>query len=158
MFIWARSDRLQGGVEFRHEQEASAKVLIVDDSPMSIKLMQSCLRHHGCETTVMSQSLEAVKEIIHTAYDLVVLDWQMPDMNGSEALRSAQNIISYDGNWRLPWVTSRMPVLIYSGQNMDPKAWPKCQNFEIVGHIQKSIRYNDLRDATSNLLRELNLV
>ena len=135
--------------------EFAPKVLIVDDNPFSIKLIQSCLRQQGCKTNVVTKGSEAVREITRNAYDLVVLDWRMPELNGAETLVCAQDIISYDSTFRSPWVTNQIPVITYSGEDRDQMNFPKCENFELMGHISKSSTFAQLKHATFTYLRAL---
>lgn len=119
--------------------------------------MESCLRQQGCITSIATSGEEAVREITNNDYDLLVLDWQMPLMNGPETLVCAQDIISYDSTFRLPWITNQLPVLTYSGQEIEKTAIPSCENFEFVGHIRKSASYPELRKTTKDLLHDLRL-
>jgi CheY-like chemotaxis protein len=115
-------------------------------------LIESCLRQQGCDTTVVTKGSDAVREITRKDYDLVVLDWQMPDLNGAETLICAQDIISYDSSFQIPWVTNHLPVITYSGQDRDQMNLPKCNNFEIIGHIPKSFTFPQLKQATLGVL------
>ncbi|RYZ81554.1 MAG: response regulator, partial [Proteobacteria bacterium] len=63
------------------------KVLIVDDDPISVKMIESSLQQRGCETKVVDNGQEAVDQIFEHAFDLIVLDWNMPGMNGLETIK-----------------------------------------------------------------------
>jgi len=53
------------------------------------------LKSLGCTTFVVSNGFEAIHEIVsnNRVYDVVILDWNMPEMTGGEALLNAQRVI-----------------------------------------------------------------
>ena len=65
------------------------KVLVVDDSPTAQDIMKSMLTSMSLDVTVVSSGKAALKalEDRENFYDLVLLDWEMPDMDGFETAR-----------------------------------------------------------------------
>jgi CheY-like chemotaxis protein/HPt (histidine-containing phosphotransfer) domain-containing protein len=66
---------------------SSAKVLIVEDNPINREIARLQLRDVGVNPTVVSSGLEALRAMEDTGFDLVLMDCQMPDMDGYEAAR-----------------------------------------------------------------------
>jgi len=64
------------------------RVLLVDDEPVHLRLMQATLRHWGFDV-VTASSGEAACEILERdgAPALVIADWNMPGMDGFELIR-----------------------------------------------------------------------
>ncbi len=64
-----------------------AKILIVEDDSRVSDLIQDCLlsEHHSAE--VVKLGGEAVDRLRLYHYDLVILDWQLPDIEGIDVLR-----------------------------------------------------------------------
>jgi len=58
------------------------KILIVDDDPASIKLVNGILMNNGFETVSAVDGLDALVKIKNDKPDLVVLDIMMPEING----------------------------------------------------------------------------
>ncbi|WP_413580875.1 response regulator [Bdellovibrio sp. HCB288] len=58
------------------------KVLAVDDSPDNQELIQTILSHVGLDVTEVRSGEEAIKEAFHHNYDLVLMDIQMPGLDG----------------------------------------------------------------------------
>lgn len=61
-----------------------SKILIVDDQPLSIKLMEALLNQKGFVTTSANNGLDALKYLEENTPDLVMLDVMMPGMSGFE--------------------------------------------------------------------------
>jgi CheY-like chemotaxis protein len=62
------------------------KILIVDDAADNRFLMNHYLRSLGSETCVASNGLEALQKISMGHFDLIVMDLQMPVMDGYQAI------------------------------------------------------------------------
>lgn len=63
-----------------------AKILIVDDSNMSRKLMRKILQTEGHEVIEAADGLTALETYLLEKPDLVLMDLLMPDMQGTEVL------------------------------------------------------------------------
>lgn len=66
----------------------SEKVLLVDDEKDFLDAMSERMRSRGMEVTTASSAREALEIIERDTFDAIVLDFQMPEMDGMEALRS----------------------------------------------------------------------
>jgi PAS domain S-box-containing protein len=65
----------------------SKKILIVDDEPLNISLYYEMLKHSGFAILKATDGLEAIKLTEDELPDLIILDWNMPRMDGLEALK-----------------------------------------------------------------------
>jgi DNA-binding NtrC family response regulator len=65
----------------------SPSVLVVDDDPVTLKLLAKSLRLLGCDVTAAGSGAEALEHVGHGPLDLVLLDIRMPGMDGLEVLR-----------------------------------------------------------------------
>ena len=62
-------------------------ILIVEDNEKNMKLVRDILRHHGHVTLEAVTGLEGVRQALAATPDLVLMDIQLPDIDGIEALR-----------------------------------------------------------------------
>jgi signal transduction histidine kinase/CheY-like chemotaxis protein len=62
-------------------------VLVADDSPVNIEVACEALRRFGIEADVVTNGLEACAVLEAKAYDLVLMDGSMPELDGFEATR-----------------------------------------------------------------------
>ena len=63
------------------------KILIVDDHPAIRKTMVDVLTEEGFETDLAKDGSDALSKCLNQSYDFVLIDVQMPEMNGVEVLR-----------------------------------------------------------------------
>lgn len=80
------SKRDQVDVEMRFDGLPS-KVLIVDDGETNRKLVRLMLEKHGIETATAADGREGVDAILENNFDLVLMDMQMPVLDGIAATR-----------------------------------------------------------------------
>jgi twitching motility two-component system response regulator PilH len=67
---------------------AMALVLIVDDSPTELHVMQKALQRHGYQTAAAADGAEGVRLAREMNPDLIFMDVVMPGMNGYQATRT----------------------------------------------------------------------
>ncbi len=65
----------------------NGRVLVVDDDKVNRKVAMALLANLGCQTDAVSSGREAVKAVKSVPYDLVLMDCQMPEMDGFKATR-----------------------------------------------------------------------
>jgi len=67
-----------------------ARVLVVDDEPDSVELLQEFLNSKGYEVVTASNGEEALRKVKEERPHLVLLDVRMPGMNGLDVLRKVR--------------------------------------------------------------------
>lgn len=83
------------------------KVLIVDDDPAILKLLEKVMRSNGLETTTADSGLGALNLLKNHSYDMILMDVMLGDMEGFEVIR------------HLRGQGIQTPVMIVSGRNED---------------------------------------
>jgi two-component system, sensor histidine kinase and response regulator len=61
------------------------RVLVAEDDEVNAKAARMMLEHLGCSVDVATDGTEAVDHFRDRDYDLILMDWQMPMMDGIEA-------------------------------------------------------------------------
>lgn len=78
------ADRIRGGPrETRSSGDARLRVLVVDDSPAGRELLREMLQGLGAEASTAASGEEAVRRVLAEAPDLILMDLQMPGLDGA---------------------------------------------------------------------------
>jgi signal transduction histidine kinase/CheY-like chemotaxis protein len=122
----------------------SVRVLLAEDNPVNQKVALTMLKRFGIQADVVANGLEALDALVGVAYDLVLMDCQMPDMDGFEATRRIRG--RERGSRRLPVVA--MTANAMAGDR------ERCIEAGMDDYIPKPVRIPDLHHALSRWLPE----
>lgn len=112
-------------------------VLVAEDNMINQVVAVSLLAHLGCTVDVASDGREAVRRWSDGAYDLILMDCQMPDMDGYEATRAIRAAES-DG--------ARIPIVALTANAMaEDRA--ACLAAGMDDHIAKPVTEQALVNA-----------
>lgn len=92
-------------------QKARSRILVVDDEPDILNLLEYNLRRAGFEAILAKDGPEALEAARRHRPDLVLLDIMLPDMEGTEVLRRLKSADS----------TAQIPVIMLTakGEEVD---------------------------------------
>ena len=82
------------------------KILVIEDDPATLRLVDYSLRQEGYEIITASNGLEGIRKALAKSPDLVILDVMLPGMDGFE--------ICY--RLRSEPVTAKLPILMFSAK------------------------------------------
>jgi signal transduction histidine kinase/CheY-like chemotaxis protein len=117
-------------------ENMSLRVLVVDDNVVNQKVASGLLRKIGCETQVATDGRAAVELVSRQPFDLVLMDCQMPDMDGFQATRAIRR-------------TSNIPIVAMTGEvRMEERE--KCLEAGMNGHISKPVSLGSITEAVNN--------
>jgi len=71
---------------WKQETESGPRVLVVEDHPLIAELVETRLRIEGLRATKCLGGREAIERLNKEAFDLVILDIMMPDIDGYQVL------------------------------------------------------------------------
>jgi two-component system cell cycle response regulator DivK len=62
------------------------RILIVEDNPMNMELTQDLLEFYGFDVIQAEDGIKALERLSESKFDLILLDMQLPKMDGLEVL------------------------------------------------------------------------
>ncbi|NOZ25483.1 MAG: response regulator [Nitrospirae bacterium] len=94
------------------------KVMVIDDEPFILMMIEDKLRRGGLDVVTLRESKNAVEVIRREKPDLIILDWMMPEISGINICKT----IKTDPD------LSRIPVFMLTakGQEDDEKLGISC--------------------------------
>ena len=122
------------------------QILIVDDVPNNLRLLSKLLNHHGYQVRKAISGQLALKGAQLAKPDLILLDINMPDMDGYEICRE----------FKKNQITSNIPVIFIS---VSDKIIDKVKAFEVGGadYITKPCQIEEVLVRIENQLNQTRL-
>ncbi len=81
----------------RQAGRSNIRILLVEDNAANMRVTQALLETLGCHVTPAINGLEAVARYRESSFDLILMDCQMPEMDGYEATRAIRQIEALQG-------------------------------------------------------------
>jgi CheY-like chemotaxis protein len=127
-------------------REASRRlsVLLAEDNRTNQKVATIMLERLGHEVALASNGLEAVDALKARRFDLVLMDVQMPEMDGFEATRRIRDPQS-------GVVDGKVPIVAMTAHAMKGDR-ERCLESGMDGYLAKPIKPADLREIIDRLV------
>ena len=121
---------------------AETRVLVVEDNPVNQKVALMMLRKLGVRADVAGNGKEGIEILKSVPYDLVLMDCQMPEMNGYDAVARIRKL---EGRNR------RVPVIAMTAEALEGSR-EKCLAAGMDDFISKPVKPKDLLRALESWL------
>jgi signal transduction histidine kinase/CheY-like chemotaxis protein len=109
------------------------KVLLVEDNPVNQLVAKGMLGKLGCDVVVAAHGAEALDQLEHDEFDLVLMDCNMPVMDGYEASRQ----IRQSGRW------PHLPIVALTANAMSEER-ERCRAAGMSDYLAKPFRREEL--------------
>jgi signal transduction histidine kinase/CheY-like chemotaxis protein len=110
-----------------------ARVLLVEDNPVNQLVAKGMLGKLGCQVEVAVNGAEAIRALEQQTFDLVLMDCNMPVMDGYEATRR----IRESGRW------PSLPIIALTANAM-PEERERCKAAGMIDYLAKPFRREEL--------------
>lgn len=118
------------------------KVLVVEDSSAMRGFISSILDHvEGCDVIEVDNGYEALRILPREAFDLIITDINMPDINGLELLSFVRNNATYENT----------PVLIVTSESSE-RDRERGMALGANAYLSKPFAPDELRSVVRKLL------
>ena len=118
------------------------RILVVEDNPKNLKLVRDVLTHSGYEVIEATSGEDGVRIAGESSPDLILMDLQLPGIDGAEALRQ---IRASDRNPGVPIVA----VTAFAMHEDRERAFDSGFN----GYVEKPISIRGFTQQISDFLR-----
>jgi len=113
----------------------SSRVLLVEDGPINQEVGRAMLENFGCRVEIASNGLEALRLIEFDRFDLILMDCQMPEMDGWEATRKIRECEKGQQH--------RTPVIAMTAYTLDEEM-QRCRDAGMDDYLAKPFSLRDL--------------
>ena len=133
---------------------AKRKILIVDDDQEISEVLKAVLERKGeYEVKMAADPYEAITMMMDEVFDFLLLDWNLPQMNGLKTILEAERVFRNDPTLPLDWETRKVKVVTFSGDSTADCQLPNTAHFKYLGHVSKQ---NDLKNIVENMQSHFN--
>ena len=121
-------------------------ILLVEDYHPNILVVTLFLQELGYAYDVAGSGKEALDKFSHTDYDAVIMDVQMPDMDGIETVRRMR-ALEKEKSW------TPTPVIAVTGNAMGEDR-ASCLKAGMNDYLSKPFRLKDLEDKLQSYISD----
>jgi len=125
-----------------HLQFAGKHFLVVEDNVINQQLIEYVIKKSGAEVTLASHGSEAIEALSKKTYDLIIMDLQMPVMDGYETTKKIRDILKL-----------RTPILAMTANALKGEQ-VRCLEVGMNGYMSKPFEFRDFYNRVASLLEK----
>lgn len=122
-------------------QRFPMNILVAEDNPINQSVIMQIMENFGYKADLAVDGLEVLKSLEEKSYDLILMDIQMPEMDGLTACKK----IKLNNN------VQDKPLVVAMTANTSPEDIEDCLSAGMIGHIAKPIEVDKLANIIANL-------
>jgi len=133
-----------GGTSQAARRPRRVRVLVAEDNSVNQRVVLKLLERFGCRAEAVTNGREALAALELAPYDVVLMDVQMPDMDGLETTRRIRTVEAAEGRPGLPII-----ALTANAMRGDRE---RCLEAGMSDYISKPVDAGDLENALRRCL------
>jgi two-component system sensor histidine kinase/response regulator len=129
----------------------AVRILVAEDSPLNRQVALKQLERLGYSAEGVADGTEAVEAVKHASYDIILMDCQMPEMNGYEAtysIRERERSEAENSD------SARRVYIIAMTANTEADNRSKCEKAGMDDYITKPVELSELEAAVHRALAD----
>jgi CheY-like chemotaxis protein len=139
---------------FKSFKKTKKILMIEDDVDMAELLINSLKMKYHCAVDIAQDPFEAMNLMTEKFYDLIILDWQLPGLNGTETLVQAEKGLKLEPSIPIQWDRTKVPVVIFSSAKKNECLPRRTKHFNYIGFISKAQPLNQVVNALGEFLQD----
>jgi PAS domain S-box-containing protein len=129
----------------RAKMDVKPTILLAEDNVVNQAVAKQMLVKLGCRADVVANGAEALTALRQRSYDVVLMDVQMPELNGYEATERLREMMLEDAQ---PWVIALTANALKGDRE-------KCLAAGMNDYISKPVRLGELEQALERAVKAL---
>jgi len=139
--------RVSDSIDASMAERCPMRILVAEDILVNQKVVHIMLQKMGYDADVACNGMEAVEKTLLNMYDLILMDVQMPVMDGLSATMKIRALVP----------ESRQPRIIALTAHALGDDVQRCVNAGMNAHLSKPLRAALLRNALVNAFHDIQL-
>lgn len=125
-------------LNFKRQEDVRKKILIVEDEPMSVMVLERILKGYEFDLVIAVDGLDAIEKFKKNTIDLVIMDLYMPKMDGFEA------------STRIKGISKDTPIIVISTTLIGEEELKRDIGIDYL--LSKPLNVNKFKDFIHMLL------
>ncbi|MBS0371650.1 MAG: response regulator [Proteobacteria bacterium] len=125
---------------------SGARVLLVEDNPINQRLAQALLQKRGYAVSLAENGADAVDMVGAGHFDVILMDMQMPVLDGLEATRRIRNQEQAAGHTRVPIIAMTANAMIGDRE--------RCLDAGMDDYLSKPIKAQEFYERIEGMLNK----
>ncbi|MBF0100378.1 MAG: response regulator [Desulfobacterales bacterium] len=123
------------------ERLKGIRILVAEDHPINQEIIKDILTKANIYAHIVSNGKEAVEAVQKESYDVVLMDIQMPEMDGIDATRAIREKFKID----------QLPIIAMTAHALR-RDQERCMAVGMNGYVTKPIRQSNLFDSINKVI------
>jgi len=125
------------------EDKVELSILLCEDNPVNQKVSSLMMKRMGYQVDIAENGLQALERVDEKTYDIILMDIQMPEMDGLEATRQIRQKLGVD----------TLPVIVAMTAGVTEADKQKCFDAGMDLFVRKPVKVNELNTAFEESLK-----
>jgi CheY-like chemotaxis protein len=129
------------------EGSRSIRILLVEDNQINQKVATLLLKRIGFEVDIAGNGIEAIRSAQRRFYPIILMDVQMPEMDGIQATREILDSAP----------AGQRPLILAMSAGVSHERKSQCKDAGMSGFVAKPVQLDELREHLDQAMETLGL-